>query len=65
MKLDDYLKKNGIRRDVFAFKIGTSYAYLNMILTGVRNAGLPLAVKIERETNGAVKCADMLPEDET
>jgi len=61
MKLKKYLNDNGIARQSFAKSINVSYGYLNQIMSGHRNAGLCIAVKIEKVTKGKVRCKDMLP----
>jgi DNA-binding transcriptional regulator YdaS (Cro superfamily) len=61
MTLEKYLKENKILKKDFAKKIGILPSYLSNILSGNRNAGLCLAIRIEDATSGKVTCRDMLP----
>ena len=66
MKLKEYLKKNNITTAEFSDKlkksgkVKTSPAYISQLSTGHRQAGLCIAVQIQKVTKGAVKCADLI-----
>lgn len=60
MKLLDHLKETDERVEDFACRIGEARSTIRKIVYGQRQPSLPLAVKIERATNGAVTPADML-----
>lgn len=63
MQLLDFLKPLGApERDAFAAKCGTSVDYLFQIGYGNRKPKVALAVAIERESGGAVRCEALLPE---
>lgn len=62
MKLLDHLKATGESVDDFAARIREALSTIRKIAYGQRQPSLPLAVKIERATNGAVTPADMLLE---
>jgi DNA-binding transcriptional regulator YdaS (Cro superfamily) len=51
----------GQRKGDFAKRIGVSSAYLSQLLSGKRTPSLEVAVKIERETGGAVLAASWVP----
>lgn len=54
MLLNEYLTLGGITRATFARALGTSKGYLSDIINGKRRASLEIALKIQRETKGAV-----------
>lgn len=62
MKLLDHLKETDERVEDFASRIGEARSTIRKIVYGQRQPSLPLAVKIERATKGAVTPADMLLE---
>lgn len=60
MKLLDHLKATNETVDNFADRIGEPLSTIRKIAYRQRQPSLPLAVKIERETSGAVTGPDML-----
>lgn len=60
MRLLDHLKETGETVDGFAGRLGVKYETVRKIVYGQRQPSLPLAVKIERATDSAVKPADLL-----
>lgn len=46
----------------FARRVGISPGYFKHILKGRRKASDTLAINIERETGGVVRCEEMCPE---
>lgn len=61
--LSSYLKKlpNKKAKEEFAKKCGTSLGYLRLITSGVRQCGAILAIDIDRESLGKVRCDDLCP----
>jgi DNA-binding transcriptional regulator YdaS (Cro superfamily) len=63
VKLLDYLKsQDRPARRSFAAGCGTSVEYLFLIAYGKRTPKVALAVAIERESAGAVRCDTLLPD---
>lgn len=60
MKLLDHLKATGETVDVFAERLGEPLSTIRKIAYRQRQPSLPLAVKIETATAGAVTGVDML-----
>tara|TARA_R110000796_G_scaffold71359_3_gene161860 strand:+ start:989 stop:1195 length:207 start_codon:yes stop_codon:yes gene_type:complete len=60
MKLKDYLNFNNIKSSDFAETLGESAGYIRQIKSGHRNAGLALAIKIQKATSKAVTVEDMV-----
>lgn len=61
-RLLDYLKSlDDVKRAAFAKKCETSVQYLFQIGWGNRTPKVELAVSIERESAGEVRCEDLLP----
>ena len=60
MQLHEHLKSTGESVDDFANRIGEAISTIRKIAYRQRQPSLPLAVKIERATDGAVSSADML-----
>ena len=60
MQLHDHLKSTGESVDDFANRIGEAITTIRKIAYRQRQPSLPLAVKIERATDGVVTSADML-----
>lgn len=54
MTLSAYLKTNRIRQEDFAERIGVSQATVSRLVNGKQTCDIPLAVKIDRATAGAV-----------
>ena len=52
--LKSFLDLNGLRQAALARTLGISRAYMSELVKGVKFPGRDLAVKIERETGGAV-----------
>jgi plasmid maintenance system antidote protein VapI len=61
MKLAEYFKKMGLQKIPFAKRVGISDSTLFSILREERDVMLSVAIRIEKETHGAVKCIDLLP----
>lgn len=50
-------------RPEFAHRCGTTHKYLNMVAHGQKQrVGESLAIAIDRETAGAVRCEDLRPD---
>lgn len=66
MSLNDYLK--GLARqsegacEEFAKKCGTTIGQLRHVARGHRRAGESLAINVERESGGVIKCEDLRPD---
>jgi len=60
MKLKDYLEEEGIKKVVFARKVGITPTTLNTLISGAKDITLSLACRIEDLTDGEVKCRDMV-----
>jgi DNA-binding transcriptional regulator YdaS (Cro superfamily) len=62
MKLREYLEKKGIKITSFARQIGVTETTMHNILSG-KDLKLTTALKIERLTEGAVKCCELGPQE--
>ena len=63
MHLDEYLKPLSSKdKKAFAERCGTSWNYMKHIISGVRTPKAALAINIERETGGQVRCETLLPD---
>lgn len=63
MKLIDYLKSlSRQERDALASHCGTSSDYLFQLAYGKRTPKAELAVAIDRASDGAVPCDELLPD---
>lgn len=64
MKLAEYLDQ--LKQPDFqsAAELGITPAHLSRLRGGIGGCSLPLAVKIEQWSGGAVRPADLLPEQE-
>lgn len=62
MNLKEYLFREDISQKDFAQKIGVSPKTLWSIMNGA-DLKLSVAMKIEKETDGKVKCQDLVKED--
>lgn len=62
--LIDYIKKmpTNSEREDFATRCGTTFGYLKLVMYGNRNCSAALAVKIDKESKGAVSCDDLCPD---
>ncbi|MFD2175644.1 helix-turn-helix transcriptional regulator [Rhodobacter lacus] len=61
-KLSEHLRQAGVLQSAFAEIIGVSRGHMSALVTGARLPSLELAVRIERETAGAVPAASWVPE---
>ncbi len=61
MNLEDYIKETGISVAKFAKRVKVCPATIHSILSDCRDIRLSIALKIELETKGKVKCKDLLP----
>lgn len=55
-------RKPKMTRADFADRVGMDDGHLSQFLNGTRGLSLKTAVAIERETKGAIKPADLLPQ---
>ena len=60
-KLKEYRKSRKISQSDFAGRIGAEQGTISKIENGAQLPSLDLAVKIQRETGGAVLPADFVP----
>lgn len=56
-----YMRMPPIERDSFAIRCGTSRRHLENICYG-KTCGESLAINIDRESRGAVRCEDLRPD---
>lgn len=49
-------------KDDFSERCGTTYGYLKLVMYGVRKCNPDLAINIDRESKGAVRCDDLCPQ---
>jgi len=61
-KLSEHLRQAGVLQSAFAEVLGVSRGHLSALISGARLPSLDLAVRIERETAGAVPAASWVPE---
>jgi len=63
MDLKTYLQSlSGPDREIFASKCKTSVGHLRNIAYGYRPCGESLAIDIERESGGKVRCEELRPD---
>lgn len=63
MSLKSYLKSlPPDKREAFAGACETSVGQLTQVALGHRRAGESLAINIERESGGAIRCEDLRPD---
>lgn len=62
MRLKEYINTLGISPKIFAKKAGLSHITIRNLMALSQDVYLSTALKIEKETCGAVKCKDLLPE---
>jgi len=63
MQLKDFfLQLSKDDREAFASKCDTTVDYIKQIMYGNRPCKAELAISIDRESNGAVKCEDLCPD---
>lgn len=63
MQLSDWLKKNDLKPEVFAGRIGVSYSTVTRYLRGTRKPDWTVLQVIKKETKGAVTPDDFLDAD--
>lgn len=63
MRLDEYLNTLHIDPKAFANAIGVSERTIRNVMAGKKDFYLSTALKIEKQTIGAVKCKDLAPEN--
>lgn len=59
-KLREHLEGNGIRQADFAARIGVTQGMVSRLVSGALLPSLELAVKIERDTGGAVPASSWI-----
>ncbi len=65
MQLLDYLKTfDAEAQKAFATRCGTTIGQLKQVAYGYRRAGAALAILIERESKGTVRCETLRPDIE-
>jgi DNA-binding transcriptional regulator YdaS (Cro superfamily) len=63
MKLKTYLDKlSTAEREDFAKRCGTSFKHIQNIGYGYKTAGEDLAINIDRESGGKVRCETLRPD---
>lgn len=63
MDMKTYLLKMAMpKRIEFAYRCETSYPHLRNIAYGQKSCGEKLAIAIERESDGAVRCEELRPD---
>lgn len=63
MELKSYLAElSGPEREAFAAACDCALGHLNNITSNTRTCGEKLAIAIERETKGKVRCEDLRPD---
>lgn len=50
------------QKEAFAERCDTTVDYMKLIIFGVRSCTAKLAIDIDRESEGAVKCEELCPE---
>jgi transcriptional regulator with XRE-family HTH domain len=60
MNLRDYLLEKGIKQSELAKTVHVDRAYLSRIICGKTKAGVKLAHRIEKATNGEIKARDIV-----
>jgi transcriptional regulator with XRE-family HTH domain len=60
MKLNEWLAREGMLQRAFAEKVGANPSTISLILSGMRNPSLDLAVRIEEATKGRVKVREWI-----
>lgn len=50
------------QKEDFAARCDTTVDYMKLIIFGVRSCTAKLAIDIDRESNGAVKCEELCPD---
>lgn len=62
-KLLKYLERKKISQRRFSRTVGTSVATFNRAMRGLQLFPLDVAVNIERETAGKIRCKDLVPKE--
>lgn len=53
---------NEQQKEDFAQRCGTTFGYMKLVMYGVRKCNPDLAINIDRESHGVVRCDDLCPE---
>jgi len=61
--LKEFIEGSGLPRSAWAERLGISRSYLYFLENGHKSPSLALAVRIERETGGAVPATSWVPEE--
>ena len=56
-----FLNLSGDEREAFAANCNTSVAYIQQIYQGHRQCSSSLAIEIDKNSNGLVKCDELCP----
>lgn len=56
-----FLNLSGDEREAFAANCNTSVAYIKQIYQGHRQCSASLAIEIDKNSNGLVKCDELCP----
>ena len=56
------MKMSVVQRDDFSSRCGTTSSHLRNIANGFRSCGESLAICIDRESCGTIRCEDMRPD---
>lgn len=62
MKLAEYLTDRKLTDEAFGAKVGMSQSQISRIKRGISRPSWDNLASIERETDGAVRAADFIPE---
>lgn len=63
MDLKSYLAGlSGPERRALAERCGTSFGHLNNVRYGIKPCAVELAIALERESGGTVRCEDLRPD---
>ena len=49
-------------REAFAMRCGTTYGHLRNVAYGSKTCAESLAINVDRESHGAVRCEDLRPD---
>lgn len=61
--LTEHLAASGLTQRQFAAELGISTSYLSEMVSGLKRPSLSLALRIERETGGAVTVHELASSD--
>lgn len=59
---DFFLALSDTEREAFAVRVGTTVGHIKQVMYGNRACNAALAIEIDRESAGAVKCDDLCPD---